>query len=74
MLYRPQRGTLAEAMQEVTEFDGSWAGLQTLLPEGVTLARGSGWDTYYIVIGRWEDDETTGGAVGFTNGLVTQGA
>jgi hypothetical protein len=75
MLYRPHRGGLAESMAEAKEFDGSWTGLQLLLPSDfiLTCVKPYGyddridWDTH-VVVAQFPDGNV--GAVGFINGHV----
>ena len=75
-LFRPQRGSLRQAMMEARDFDGTRAGLQGCLgcscvlvavePYGGIDTR-IGWDTH-IVIARYPDG--TEQPAGFTNGPV----
>lgn len=80
-LFRPQRGTLAEAMSEVREFDGTWAGLQALLPAGEHLQAVElyhphderiGWRTFLVTTWHQLADGTRvpSSPAGFTNGDV----
>lgn len=80
MLFRPQRGSLAEAMAEVREFDGSWEELRALMPPYVVLVEVTPygfdsrieWDTY-MVRGRLADaSEDDLWVVGFTNTAVVR--
>lgn len=73
-LFRPQRGSLAEAMHEVKEFDGTKAGLEAIVgyPIDVVKYYGMdkriGWNTY-IVIGHIHDETAV---LGFTNGPLME--
>ncbi len=77
-LFRPQRGSLASAMAEVREFDGTWAGLQALIAHPLasveTYGKGIderiGWDTH-VVLSHWPEYPSPI-VEGFTDGPVTK--
>ena len=77
-MFRPQRRTLADAMADAREFDGTRAGLQALLCSGDEIAEvaayGSGldkrigWNTYIVTARHPAWPKPGPYVVGFING------
>lgn len=78
-MFRPQRSTLADAMAEAKEFDGTWDGLQALQYRGDVLVAVEeyggiddriGWDTYIVTVTNPAYGDASTRVAGFTNGPV----
>lgn len=81
-MFRPQRSTLADAMAEAKEFDGTWEGLQALQYRGDVLVAVEeyggiddriGWDTYIVTVTNPAYGDASTRVAGFTNGAVPRG-